>query len=108
MLRKNNRVNKKTIDLLFKEGRSIVSANLTFGFILTSAPTAARISFIVPKSVARLAVKRNFLRRRGNIVLEKYIKQFPLGLTGVFIFKKYQDDTSTLEHEIKNILDKIN
>jgi hypothetical protein len=58
--------------------------------------------------VAKLAVKRNLLRRRGYIALEKHLDRFPLGLIGVFIFKKYQDDVSILSNEIENILSKIN
>ena len=38
----------------------------------------------------------------------KYIKQFPLGLAGVLIFKKYQENVSIIEDEIKNIFNKIN
>ena len=62
---------------------------------------------IAPKAVSRLAVKRNLLRRRGYRALEKYINEIP-SLLGVFIFKKYQDDVSILENEIKNIFNKIN
>ncbi len=107
MLPKKNRMNKKGIDLLFKEGKSVFSPNLTFKFLITKLPVP-RISFIAPKAVAKLAVKRNLLRRRGYNALEKYVNQFPIGLMGVFVFKKYQDDISVIENEIKNILDKIN
>ena len=107
MLPKKNRMDKKGIDLLFKEGKSIVSPNLTFKFLITKLPVS-RISFIAPRAVAKLAVKRNLLRRRGYSAFKKHISQFPLGITGVFVFKKYQDDISVIENEIKNILDKIN
>ena len=108
MLSKNNRANKKDIEKIFKEGRFISSPNLTFKYILSSDSTDPRISFIAPKSVAKLAVKRNFLRRLGYDVLGKYINQFPSGVLAVFVFKKYQDDISIIENEIKNILSKIN
>ena len=108
MLPKKNRVNKKDIDFLFKEGKFIVSANLIFRFILARDHVITRISFIAPKRVAKLAVKRNMLRKRGYDVLKKYINQFPPGLIGVFVFKKYQEDISIIEHEIKNALNKIN
>lgn len=108
MLSKKNRVDKKHIDSLFKEGKFIVSPNLTFRFILMNSHNIPRISFIAPKNIAKLAVERNQLRRRGYSVLKKYINHFPLGLVGVFVFKKYQDDISMLENEIKTILTKIN
>ena len=61
----------------------------------------------VERIFAKLATRRNVLRRRGYAVLEKYITQFPPGLIGVFIFKKPEAGVSIIEHEIKNILAKI-
>ena len=106
MLPKKNRVNKKEVDLLFKEGKFVSSPNFTFKFKITKLPVP-QISVIVPKAVAKLAVKRNLLRRRGYSVLEKHLKQFPAGLLGVFVFKKYQEDVVIIENEIKNILNKV-
>jgi ribonuclease P protein component len=108
MLKKRNRASKKEVDLLFKQGKVFNSVNLTFRFILKDDSFPARISFIAPKNIAKLAVKRNFLRRLGYNVLRKYIDQFPPGTLGVFVFKKHQDDSLTIENEIKNILFKIN
>lgn len=108
MLKKQNRANKKEIDLLFKGGKFLNSLNLTFKYIKNQKPAPTRISFIAPKSIAKLAVKRNLLRRRGYRALEKQIGHFPLGVLGVFIFKKYQDDILIIENEIKEIFSKIN
>jgi ribonuclease P protein component len=108
MLPKKNRADRKAVEKVFKGGKFLNSSYLTFKFILTNNSTASRISFIVPKNVSKLAVKRNLLRRRGYSVLEKYINQFPSTLLGVFVFKKYQADISILENEIKTILTKIN
>ena len=108
MLPKKNRADKKVIEKIFKEGKFIGSPSFTFKFILINNSLQPRISFIAPKNIAKLAVKRNFLRRKGYIVLKKYINQFPLGTLGVFVFKKYQDDVLIIENEIKSILNKIN
>ena len=91
MLSKKNRADKKAIERIFKEGKSLNGPNFTFRFINTGHKEV-KISFIAPKSVAKLAVKRNLLRRRGYTALKKYISQFPAGLMGAFVFKKYQDD----------------
>jgi len=104
---KKNRASTKEVETIFKRGHFLSSPNLTFKFLLTSGKEK-KISVIAPKSVTRLAVKRNLLRRRGYAVLKKYLNQFPAGLMGVFIFKKYQEDVSIIEDEIKNILKKIN
>jgi len=107
MLPKKNRLDKKTIEKIFKEGKFISSSSLTLKFLMPQEKKR-QMSFIVPKNVAKLAVKRNLLRRKGYVALEKYFKNFPIGFLGVFIFKKYQDDILILENEIKNILSKVN
>jgi len=107
MLPKKSKLDKKTVEKIFKEGRFVNSLNLTLKFLILQEENR-QISFIVPKNVAKLAVKRNLLRRKGYLALEKYFKNFPAGFLGVFIFKKYQDDILVLENEIKNIFSKIN
>ena len=107
MLPKKNRVDTKAVERIFKEGKILGSANLTFRFINTPG-SERRVSFVAPKNAAKLAVKRNKLRRLGYVALGKYIRDFPIGLIGVFVFKKYQDDISIISNEIKNILSKIN
>ena len=107
MLKKINRADTKTVEKIFKEGRFLNFPNLTFRFF-KSGGNIRKISVIVPKSVAKLAVKRNLLRRLGYKALEKHVAGFPTGLQGVFIFKKYQNDVLILENEIKTALAKIN
>lgn len=108
MLPKKNRADKKTVETIFKEGKFINSPHLTFKFVLSTKISVSRISVIAPKNIAKLAAKRNSLRRCAYKVLRKYIRHFPVGVLGVFVFKKYQDDVSILENEIKNILGEIN
>ncbi|HEV7424402.1 MAG TPA: ribonuclease P protein component [Candidatus Paceibacterota bacterium] len=108
MLPKKNRADRKIIEKIFKEGNFLNSPNITLRFILNNTSDIPRISFIAPRSIAKLAVKRNLLRRKGYAILKKYISQFPSGLIGAFVFKKYQEDILIIEDEIKNILNKIN
>jgi len=125
MISKQNRVDKKLIDQIFKTGRFISSSNLTFKF--TSSPTpllikergATKIAFIVSKTVSKKAVVRNLLRRRGYFILKKYIKQFPVGISGAFIFgkksfelfgkrkSKIYNPIQNLELEIKAIINRL-
>jgi RNase P protein component len=107
MLPKKNRAGTKAIQKIFTEGRILSYPNLIFRFRRT-AGKEKRISFIAPKSVAKLAVTRTSLRRLGYTVLKKYIDMFPAGTIGVFSFKTNQKSVLILEHEIKNILAKIN
>ncbi|MDR3519773.1 MAG: ribonuclease P protein component [Candidatus Pacebacteria bacterium] len=108
MLPKKNRADRKAIEKIFKEGKFLNSSNLTFKFLLNKNSLAPQISFIAPKGVAKLAVKRNLLRRHGYTALSRYINQFPLGIVGAFLYKKAQSDVLIIENEIKNILSKIN
>lgn len=107
MLSKKNRVTTGEVERIFKEGSFAVSAHLTFKYIKTGTK-GVKISFIAPKSVSKMAVKRNLLRRHGYDALKTYITDFPSGIIGVFVFKKYQEDLSIIENEIKSILNKIN
>ena len=108
MLAKKNRADKKAVEKIFKEGKFVNFPNLTFKFILSSGQSLPQVSVIVPKNIAKLATKRNFLRRRGYDVLKKHINQFPPQTLGVFVFKKHQNDALVIENEIKDILAKIN
>jgi|SRR3990167_6572611 len=107
MLPKKNRVDTSGVGKIFKEGRTINTTNLTFKFLTQKFP-APRFSVIVPKSVAKLATRRNLLRRCGYKALGKHSSHFPLGVFGVFIFKKPEEDILKLQDEIKNIFNKIN
>ena len=107
MLKKKNRVDKNNIDLIFKKGLFLNSPNLTFKYIASSNNKDYQISFIAPKSVAKLAVVRNKLRRQGYEVLRK-LEKTPVGIMGAFIFKKAIQNKADLENEVKNILNKFN
>src|SRR4051812_6816113 len=108
MLAKKNRVDTRTVEHIFTSGKILSSPHLTFKFILTDTPASPRVSFLAPKSVAKLAVTRNMLRRRGYKALQTHITRFPAGLAGVFIFKIYHDDVATLENEIKSFIARLN
>ena len=107
MLPKKNRADKKAVAEVFKEGKFLNSGNLTFKFVPNSGLALPRISVIVPKTISKKAVERNFLRRRGYRILKKYLDQFPAKLSGVFIFKKPISSILEIENEIKIILSKL-
>ncbi|MFA5999660.1 MAG: ribonuclease P protein component [Candidatus Paceibacterota bacterium] len=120
MLPKKNRVDKKLFELVLQKGKFINSTNLSFKFFLDKNMNSPHLSFVVPKSVTKSAVKRNSLRRRGYLVLGKYKKDLPKSLAGIMFFgkkseevfsgrkSKEHDGIQNLENEIKYILNKIN
>ena len=107
MLAKKNRASKELVEEIFKKGRFVNSRGLSFKFILMPGSQGRNISFIAPKSVAKGAVERNTLRRRGYNILKKYLQAFPEGIRGVFVFKKSLI-LPEIENEIKILLNKVN
>jgi ribonuclease P protein component len=119
MLSKKNRLNKATVDQIFKTGRFFNSPNLTFKYISIKDQKNSTFSFITPKTSSKSAVKRNLLRRRGYAVLKNKISSLPAGITGVFLFdkkslalfgglkKKNYNPNLNLETEIDIILNKL-
>jgi len=109
MLPKKNKANKKAIEKIFKKSTFIGARSLNFKYFLDNKDTPPKISFIVPKTIEKKAVKRNFLRRQGYLILKKYFDKIPNGLIGVFVFSKTKEENllKTLEEDIKTILNKI-
>ncbi len=107
MLPKKNRADRKVVEQVFKQGKILSSPNLTFRYFPTSSKTR-RISVVVPKTVSKKAVVRNFLRRQGYHALSKHIDLFPEGTLGVLLFKKKEENISTISDEIKSLSHKIN
>ena len=120
MLLKKNRVDKKLFEIVLQKGKFVNSPNLSFKFFKNKDFVVPRISFVVPKTVVKSAVKRNLLRRRGYFVLRKYIEKISPSITGVFFFKKgglelfggrknsQHNGEQNLDNEIKHIFNQIN
>ncbi|OGI74176.1 hypothetical protein A3D42_01870 [Candidatus Nomurabacteria bacterium RIFCSPHIGHO2_02_FULL_41_18] len=108
MTPKTSRADRRTIEKIFKTGKSFVSNGLIFKFFLDKSFLSPKISFIVPKTIAKGAVDRNRLRRQGYGALQIHFHQFPKNTAGAFVFKKLFYSVADIENEIKNILFKIN
>jgi ribonuclease P protein component len=107
MFPKKNRADKKLVGRIFKEGIFVNSNFLNLKYILDENIISAKVSFIVPKTIEKKAVKRNYLKRQGYVILKKYFKKIPNNFVGAFIFKK-NITVIEIENEIKKILNKIN
>ena len=106
MLLKRNRPDTKDIDHIWRDGRFLNSNVFTFKYLKTEN-TSSKIAFIAPKSVCRGAIGRNTLRRKGYRAL-RGLFPLPKGILGAFIFKKNETDFDKIQHEIKELLNKIN
>ena len=107
MLPKKNRADKKTVDKIFKKGVFVGSTNLILKYINENNQNEPQISFIAPKGVAKRAVDRNSLKRRGYLILQKYIQYFPLGFSGAFVFGKNSLILYNLLYFIQNIVESL-
>ena len=108
MLSKKNRADKNTIEEIFQKGTFINSPTLSFKFIKKGDVSTPKISFIVPKGIAKIATERNSLKRLGYVALREYLDMVPHGINGVFLFRKKEDSLLKIKKEIEKIIYKIN
>lgn len=88
MLLKENKLDSKNIEQIFKEKNFLNSKNLTLKFLIKKNSKVKKMAFVVGKNLIKSAVKRNFLKRTGFLVLKDFLEQFPNGFLGVFILNK--------------------
>lgn len=112
-----NLKSKKTIELLFKKGKSINEHPVRLKFLPKHEPAGVSINvgFSVPKKMLKLAVQRNLMKRRmreayrlNNQALKLQLENKNLGYDMMFIYTtkqllSYQD----LEEKIKVILTRL-
>jgi ribonuclease P protein component len=94
MISKKYRVNKALFDQIFKQGTMIHSPIFTFK-CLKNLENKGFYAFVVPKTVAKSAVKRNTLRRKGYNALRGIGTKN--GVSGVFLYKKGTAQASLTE-----------
>ena len=85
MLPKKRRVSKQAFKNL-QGSHSVTLPSFTLRIIRAEGPT--RVAFVVSKKIAKTAVLRNKLRRRGYDVIRKIISRLKDGMLLVFYMKK--------------------
>ena len=103
MLPKKKRVTKDLFQTIIKSGRVINSPFFIFRYIKQNSQNYA---FVAPKKVAKTAVERNKLRRKGYNALSLLVK---IPTAGIFFYKKEAKSATFKEtkDDISNILNKI-
>ena len=99
MFSKEKRVTKDLFTLIMKEGQVIYGSFFMFKYIKHGGP---KYAFVAPKNIAKKAIIRNSLRRRGYGALESLLLP---SYIGVFIYKK--EGLRAKSEEIKKDLDFI-
>lgn len=108
MISRDRRIDKHLFREVFSRGNSL-PGTYVYAKVLPLLGEKSRFAFSVPRSVAKSAVKRNTLRRKGYTCLESYINDIPDGYAVIFFFKKESRDPSPDELciDIKEISQKI-
>jgi|SRR3989338_4163733 len=126
MLPKKNRISRIVFEDLLKCGKNVSGDFLQAKFlflsskdspwgssslrgVLASNAKESQFSFVIPKAVSKLAVKRNLLRRRGYASVSKILNNLKQPMLCAFFFKKGSANASfdEIEADVNVILNKI-
>ena len=104
---KAQKVTRKLFAVVLDQGKKYHSTHLSFK-ICTTSEKIPIVSFVVSKKIAKQAVSRNFLKRRGRSIVKKLAYTNTKPFLGVFFFKKGSENLSfqELEEEIMLLLRK--
>lgn len=103
MILKKKRVNKKAFQSIMDKGNIVHGSFFILRYLKQDFPQYA---FVAPKKIAKGAVERNSLRRKGYNILRFYD---PKSCAGIFFYKKEALKASSLEikKDIGFILKKV-
>ncbi len=107
MLQKNRRLKKELIAKILRQGCNLRGQNISLKYITDSGQSAS-FSFIVPSKIAKSAVSRNKLKRRGRAIVFKLLPRIKEGYSALIFFEKGRPEMkfSELEKEIIKLLQK--
>ena len=110
MLPSSQRIHRRDFKDIFKKGRFWQSSNLSLVTLKKEDPTLnkSKFAFSASKNVAKKAVARNKLRRRGYSAIRNLMTRVKPSFLAVFIFKKGSDGLSfkEIEKEVVFLLQK--
>jgi ribonuclease P protein component len=78
---------KKLLEKVIKSGKTHNSPHISLKAIILSSLKTSMFSFVVSKRVAKHAVRRNLLKRRGRSVISSIKPNIKNGYIGVFFLK---------------------
>jgi ribonuclease P protein component len=112
MIPKANRINRENFEKVMKKGGFLNSSLFSLRFLKNPEKTT-HLSVVVAKKVAKTAVLRNKVRRRGYSILRKLLKESKNPLAGqayfIILFAKKGAEVSTFldtSADIQKLLEK--
>ncbi len=108
MLPKKERFTRKSFSELVSHAARAKAEHVSVTYRHTTDPLK-KVSFVISKKVAKSAVARNALRRRGYHAVSSFDPNLLSGLKVIFFFNKGVETLSypELEGEIHSLLDRI-
>lgn len=108
MFKKTNRLTRQDIETVFKNGKNAHTPLFGLSYITQNNTQSNKYSIVVSKKVAKTAVVRNKLRRRGYSILKKESDVLKNNHHIILFFKKGADrlDFKETTTEIKKALKK--
>ncbi len=105
MLPKKERIKREEMEDVLSKG-ALKHSRLFSVRVMKKDVPLSQYSFVVSKKVAKLAVTRNLLRRRGYSIVKELQSRIVPGFTIVFFYKKGADtvEFSELKKEIEDFL----
>ncbi len=107
MLPKKRRIERKVFPLILSQGKRYNSSHILLSVALQDEKLhPSRFSFSVSKKIARLAVDRNRIRRRGYSIVLKNLQSLSTGFLCFFTLKKgsYPLSFEDMEKEVLILL----
>ena len=103
MLPKKKRVTKNTFQAIMDKGNIASGSFFVFRYLKQTEP---QFAFVAPKKIAKTAVLRNSLRRKGYNILRLYSLK---SLAGIFFYKKeaIKASPAQLKEDIEFLLKKV-
>lgn len=108
MLPKASRIRATEFPTLLGKTRSIHGRLLSISYTSPDSTISGKFAVVAPKSIAKLAVDRNKLRRRVYAILREYKDAIAMGVTCMLFLKKEAKNASRQEikDEIQFLLKK--
>ncbi len=109
MLPKTHRVSKKLFEKIIRSGKTLHSPHLSVRIIEMDEPDGPRATYAISKKIAARATERNYLKRKGLILVKKYLNSISSHSALIFFPKKGIQELSSDDHEeeIKTLLEKV-
>jgi ribonuclease P protein component len=108
MLPASRRIRRKDFKKIFSQGAYFSGVDLSMTTLYSPNMSTSRFAFSISKKIAKGAVLRNFLRRKGYNAIKEFLPKITHSFFVVFVYKRVpeQKDSTYLKKQIEKLLQK--